>query len=76
MRPRIVIILTIALSLYNSALSFGQSVSEKTGPPPPNNQQRGPNLPIDDNITILLIVGLLLGTYFLIKKYRAKDTPA
>ena len=56
MRPRIVFILTIALSLYNSAFGFAQSVKDSKGPPPPNDT-RTVQLPIDDNITILLIIG-------------------
>jgi hypothetical protein len=75
MRPRIVFILTIALSLYNSAFGFAQSVKDSKGPPPPNDT-RTVQLPIDDNITILLIIGTLLGIYFLIKKYRSNDIPA
>ncbi|WP_339697614.1 hypothetical protein [uncultured Marixanthomonas sp.] len=75
MRPRIVFILTIALSLYNSAFGFAQSVKDSKGPPPPNDT-RTPGLPIDDNITLLLIVGVLLGIYFLLKKYRSNDIPA
>lgn len=79
MRSRIIFILTIALSLYNSALSLGQSLAEKSGPPPPNEgggTMNGPQLPIDDNILILLGLGLALGIYFLIKKHRSNDIPA
>ncbi len=75
MRPRIVFILTVALSLYNSAVSFAQSVPDSKGPPPPNDT-RTPGFPIDDNIYILLAFGLLLGIYFIVKKYRSNDIPA
>jgi len=75
MRPRIVFILTIALSLYNSAFGFAQSVKDSKEPPPPNDT-RTPGFPIDDNIYILLAFGLVLGVYFFIKKYRSNDIPA
>ena len=76
MRPRIVTILILVVSLFNSIVSFGQAVKDSKGPPPPNTQQRGPLLPIDDSIILLLVAGLLLGVYFLVKKYRSKDIPA
>ncbi|HBY67626.1 MAG: hypothetical protein CMC07_07330 [Flavobacteriaceae bacterium] len=75
MRPRIVFILTIALSLYNSAFGFAQSVKDSKGPPPPN-ETRTPGLAIDNDLYILLVVGLLLGVYFIVKKYRSNDIPA
>ncbi len=79
MRSRIIFILTFALSLYSNVLSYGQSISESNGPPQPNpeNKPAGPaGLPIDDQILIILGLGLALGIYFLIKKYRATDIPA
>ncbi|RFN59217.1 hypothetical protein [Marixanthomonas ophiurae] len=80
MRSRIIFILTIALSFYNSALSLGQSLAEtSSGPPPPNEgggTMNGPEFPIDDNIFILVGLGLALGIYFFIKKYRSNDIPA
>ena len=75
MRPRIVTILILVVSLFNSVVSFGQAVKDSKGPPPPNNT-RTPALPIDDSIILLLVAGLLLGVYFLVKKYRSKDIPA
>ncbi len=76
MRPQIVFILSTALSLCSTVLSFGQSMSETKGPPPPKGGgTRGPQLPIDDNIYILLLLGLLLGIYYIVKKYRSSDSP-
>lgn len=79
MRPRIVFILTIGLSLFTNVMSFAQSVSDTKGPPPPNIENRPPGgaqLPVDDNIYILILFGLLLGGYFIVKKYRSNDIPA
>ena len=77
MRSQIILILTIVLSLYTNVVSFGQSISESKGPPSPNTNGPVPNqLPIDDDIYILLAMGLLLGLYFLLKKYRSNDIPA
>lgn len=78
MRSQIILILTIVLSLYTNVVSFGQSISESIGPPPPNEGGtiNGPQLPIDDSFIVLLIAGLLLGVYFLIKKHHSKNIPA
>jgi|GEM_PF-853999 len=77
MRPQVIFILSIALSLCTTVVSFGQSLSDTNGPPPPKGGTlNGPQFPIDDNIYILLAMGLLLGVYFLIKKYRSNDSLA
>lgn len=72
MRPQIVKILTIMLFLLNSFYMLGQSSSAKSGPPPP--PQRTPQLPIDTNIYILIVAGILLGIYVVLKNKRAKST--
>ena len=53
--------------LYNVITLAVQASSSDKGPPPPS-QNRGPGLPIDDNIWILIIAGVLLGVYILYKR--------
>ena len=69
MRPQIVKILTFGLFIINSTYMLGQSPSGSSSPPPPSNN-RGPNLPIDDNILILILLGLAFGVYVIYKKSR------
>ncbi len=73
MRPQIVKILILVLFLVNSMTMLGQSLSGSSGPPPPSNN-RGPQLPIDDNIYILIAIGLIFGIYIIYKKSRI-NTP-
>ena len=69
MRPQIVKILTFVLFIVNSTYMLGQSHSGSSGPPPPSNN-RGPGLPIDDSILILILIGLAFGAYVIYKKSR------
>ena len=73
MRPQIVIILALVLSIVDNTPMLAQLRSGETGPPPPENQ-RGPELPIDNGILILLIIGLLYGCYVIWKKYKINKT--
>ena len=52
---------------------LGQSLSGKSGPPPPSNN-RTPQLPIDENIVVLIVLGLILGGYVIYKNRRI-NTP-
>lgn len=66
MRPQIVIILALALSLWNSANMLGQSIASDNPPPPP---QRTPvDLPIDSGIYFLLAAGVIYGIYLIARK--------
>ncbi|PVW15197.1 hypothetical protein DDV96_07255 [Marixanthomonas spongiae] len=77
MRPQIVFIVSLALSLFSNVAGFGQSISERSGPPtPPPPGPPPPGLSVDNNILLLIAIGLMLGIYFLIKKYRSNDIPA
>lgn len=42
-------------------------------PPPNNGGTRNPELPLDDNIWILLAAGLLFGLYIVYKRSRATN---
>jgi len=71
-------IVAVVLYLYTSTVMFGQSGGGSEGPPPPDGRDspEGVNLPLDDNIEILLLIGLLYGCYLVYKKYRTKNTAA
>ena len=78
MRSQIVLIITLANTLFNGVQLFAQSNSGSKGPPAPNlSKSSGPPgppeamIPIDDNILILLIAGLILGVYYF---YRVRAT--
>ena len=75
MRPQIVKILTLVLFIFNSTIMLAQSKDGGSGPPSPG-QRRPPQAPIDDNILILICIGLLYGAYIAYKKYQSKNTPA
>ena len=47
-----------------------QTASSDQGPPAPS-QNRGPNYPIDDNLWILIFVGLLFGIYVIYRKTKS-----
>ncbi len=72
MRPQIVKILTLAVVFANSVAMFAQH----SGPPAPDNQRRPPQGSIDDNIVILIVIGLVFGAFIAYKKYKTTNTPA
>jgi len=63
MRPQIVIILALALSLWNSATLLGQSVTDNPPPPP---QRTVVDLPIDSGVYLLFIVAIIFGIYLVL----------
>ncbi len=77
MRPQIVKKIKISapavLFFLTSTMVFGQANAGSSGPPAPTNQ-RGPELPIDDNLLILVALGLAYGCYVACKQYRVKNT--
>ena len=77
MRPQIVKILAIALFLLNSASMLSQRSGSGKGPPTPTNQRTTPpELPLDDSILILIVIGLIYGAFIAYKRYRIKNSPA
>ncbi len=61
--------------IYNILMLVFQAASGGQGPPPPS-QNRGPGLPIDDNLWILLAAGVLFGAYIIYKRNRAINKAA
>ena len=62
----------MASLIYSFIMLAIQSASAGQGPPPPS-QNRGPNLPIDDNLWVLLVAGILFGAYILFKRNRSTN---
>ncbi|WP_214111965.1 hypothetical protein [Aequorivita echinoideorum] len=52
--------------------------ANKAAPPPPDEQYEvdAPQFPIDDSIWILMVLGLLLGIYFIYKHSQSTNSPA
>lgn len=63
----------MVLFIYNFIMLGLQSPSGSTPPPParPGNTVNGPNLPIDDNIWVLIAIGVIVGIYFIYTRNRA-----
>jgi len=67
----------MASLIYNFIMLAIQSASGTQGPPPPvRGGTRGPQLPIDDNIWILLAMGIFLGIYIIYKRNRSSINKA
>lgn len=58
--------------IYSFIMLAIQSASAGQGPPPPS-QNLAPGLPIDDNLWILLVAGVLFGAYILFKRNRSTN---
>ncbi|MGO3183027.1 MAG: hypothetical protein ACTIJ9_09375 [Aequorivita sp.] len=65
----------MASLIFTVLLIVLQSGSETSGPPAPGpgggDGTENPQLPIDDNIWILLVVGVFFGIYILYKRNKA-----
>ena len=65
-RPQIVKgILTLLLWIAMCTVVNAQHSGNETSPPPPDTggQVRGPELPIDQGLSILILIGLVYGIY-------------
>lgn len=62
----------MVLFIYNVILLVVQTASGSQGPPPPD-QNRPPELPIDDNIWMLLIAGVFFGIYIIYRRKRVTN---
>lgn len=68
MRPQIVKIILLIYCIFVAGIVHGQ----QQGPPPPQRTGTPPvGLPIDNHIVFLIICGILLGGYFLLRKKKA-----
>jgi hypothetical protein len=56
--------------IYNVIMLAVQTASSDQGPPPPS-QNRGPQLPLDDNLWILIAVGVLFGIYVIYRRNKS-----
>lgn len=73
MRPQIVKrIILIVFCFFANAIVLAQT-GGSAGPPNPG-QTRGPELPIDENMLLLLVAGILYGSYIAYKRQRIKNT--
>ncbi len=68
----------MASLIYNVIMLVLQATSGNQGPPPPahGGGTRGAQLPIDDNIWILLAAGILFGAYIIYKRSRSTNKVA
>lgn len=58
--------------IYNVILLVIQTGTGSQGPPQPAHEgSRGPQLPIDDNLWILIILGIILGIYMTYRRNRS-----
>lgn len=75
MRSQIVTILTIMFSFLSTVAVFGQR-SGGPAPPEPSTANRPPippELPIDDNLTFLLLAGLVIGVWYFYKNRKTTN---
>ncbi|MBV1923697.1 MAG: hypothetical protein KUG68_06700 [Flavobacteriaceae bacterium] len=61
----------MVLFLVTSTTMLAQRSTADSGPPSPTSQ-RGPELPLDESIFVLLCAGLILGCYVTYKNMKAK----
>ena len=56
-------------SLIYNVISLVVQASGSSGPPSPS-QSKGPQLPIDDHLWVLVLAGIIYGSYLFYKKIR------
>ena len=72
MRPQIVKIVACILYVCNSIPMLAQTAS----PPPPSPSRRPPQAPIDGDLYILIVLGVIYGIYVISIKNKKKNTTA
>jgi hypothetical protein len=74
MRPQIVNIYAFVLCLCAGTTLFGAPVQVVNEPPPPGTQRTpGPELPLDENIYILVAIAIAFGVYVAYKRHKASQ---
>jgi hypothetical protein len=64
----------MASLIYNFLVLVIQTAPRSQGPPSPGTGgTNGPRLPIDDNIWILVVLGLVFGVYMIYKRSQATN---
>ncbi|AFL80632.1 hypothetical protein Aeqsu_1134 [Aequorivita sublithincola DSM 14238] len=73
----------MASLIYNVIMFAFQAAKGAQGPPPPGSSSSGgggttnaPELPLDENLWILLAMGILFGIYIIYRKNRAINKAA
>jgi len=69
MRPQIVLILALVLSLLNSTIMQAQ-LTGGSGPPPPPPPTPPPELPLDSGILLLIVAGIIYGAYVAYRRMK------
>lgn len=65
MRPQIVKNILLFTAHF---FVYGVAIAKQKAPPPPQRTPPGPGLPIDEGLVLVLIVGIVLGVYFILRK--------
>ena len=75
MRPQIVKIITLVCLFVTATPMLGQTPGVSQGPPAPTQGPTLPELPIDDNIIILIIIAIVYGVFVAYRKKETTSTP-
>ncbi len=75
MRPQIVLILALVLSLLNSTTMHAQLTGGPGPPPPPaSRSDHPPELPLDSEISLLIIAGIIYGFFVVFRRIKLART--
>jgi hypothetical protein len=74
MRPQIVKILTIVCFFILVTPMLGQGLTASQGPPTPTQGPTLPELPIDDNVIILILVAIAYGVFVAYRNTTTTNT--
>lgn len=75
MRPQIVKIIFLVCLFVTATPMLGQSSSVSQGPPEPSRGPTLPELPLDDNIIVLVISAIVYGVFVAYRKQVATNIP-
>jgi hypothetical protein len=60
--------------MFTGTIMLAQQLGADTGPPPPTDPP--PELPLDNGILLLIIMGLVYGCYVATKRFQTSRTGA